>query len=112
MFVAPIAEAAARTVGLGDPGGVVRKMIELLFSSTVFATPTLPTSQPARVNGTHGAGALRTAPVPPSEAGSALTMLKFESADGVGGVFAGLPPSVMIRPVLERGREADASRQA
>ena len=41
----------------------------LVFSSTVFATPTLPTSQPARVNGTHGAGALRGVPVSP------LTML-------------------------------------
>ena len=67
----------------------------MLFSSTAFAVPTLPTSQPARVNGTHGAGALRTAPVPPSEAGSLVTMLKFESADGVGGLFAGFPPSVV-----------------
>ena len=95
MFVSPLAAAAARIVGLGEPGGVVRKMTELLFSRTVFATPTLPTSQPARVYGTQGAGALRTAPVPPSEAGSLLTMLKFESADAVGGVLAGLPPSVL-----------------
>lgn len=27
-----------------------------LFSSSMFAVPTPPTSQPARVNGTHGAG--------------------------------------------------------
>ena len=26
------------------------------FSSSMFAVPTPPTSQPARVNGTHGAG--------------------------------------------------------
>ena len=36
---------------------------------------TPPTSQPARVYGTHGAGAFRTAPVPPSDGGSLLTML-------------------------------------
>src|SRR3954471_24734844 len=53
----------------------VLKMIELLFSSTVFATPTLPTSQPAFAYGTHGAGALRLAPVPPSAGGSLFTML-------------------------------------
>src|SRR3954447_16966247 len=53
----------------------VLKMIELLFSSSTFATPTPPTSQPARVYGTHGAGAFRTAPLPPSEGGSLLTML-------------------------------------
>ena len=29
-----------------------------VFSSTVFAVPITPTSQPARVNGTHGAGAI------------------------------------------------------
>ena len=27
-----------------------------LFSSSMFAVPTPPTSQPSRVNGTHGAG--------------------------------------------------------
>src|SRR4051812_12422258 len=91
MFVAPAAAAAARLVGAGE----VRRTIALLFSRTVLATPTLPTSQPARVYGTHGAGALRTAPVPPRDAGSALIMLKFESAEAVGGVFAGLPPSVL-----------------
>src|SRR5689334_15866841 len=79
-FVSPAAEAAARVVAPGE-----RRMIELLFSRTVFATLTLPTSQPARVKGTHGAGALRAAPVPPSDGGSPLTMLQFESADGVGG---------------------------
>ena len=68
-LVSPAAAAAASEVA-GE-----RRMIELLFSSTVLATPTLPTSQPARVNGTHGAGAFRAAPVPPSDGGSALTML-------------------------------------
>ena len=28
----------------------------VVFSSSMFAVPTPPTSQPARVNGTHGAG--------------------------------------------------------
>ena len=91
MFVAPADAAAARFVGPAS----LRNAIALLFSSTVFATLTSPTSHPARVYGTHGAGALRALPVPPSEAGSALTMLKFVSADGVGGLFAGLPPSVL-----------------
>ena len=35
------------------------------------------------------------APVPPSPVESALTMLKSLSAEAVGGVFAGLPPSVV-----------------
>ena len=55
--------------------GPAPKTIALLFSSTVFATLTLPTSQPARAYGTHGPGALRAAPVPPSDGGSALSML-------------------------------------
>jgi hypothetical protein len=33
-----------------------------VFSSTVFATETLPTSQPARVYETHGAGVVFGAP--------------------------------------------------
>ena len=88
ICVAPIAASAA-SVFAG-----VRRTTAVLFSRTVFATPTLPTSQPARVYGTHGAGALRVAPVPPSDAGSALTMLKLPSAEAVGGLLAGLPPSV------------------
>ena len=62
-------------------------MIALLFSSTAFAVDTLPTSQPARAHGTHGAGVL-FAPVSP------VIMLKLVSADAVGGLFARLPPSV------------------
>src|SRR5690349_3853828 len=85
---------ALTTVAAVVAVGPAAKMIALLFSSTVLATPTFPTSQPARVNGTHGAGVLRTEPVPPSDTGSLLTMLKFESPDGVGGVVAGFPPSV------------------
>src|SRR5437868_5431990 len=69
-FVSPTAGGAASVVAPID-----RSTIAVLFSSTVLATPTLPTSQPALVKGTHGAGALRTEPFPPSEAGSALTML-------------------------------------
>ena len=71
MFVSPAVAAAASDVGAGD----VRNAIAVLFSSTALAVPTLPTSQPARVNGTHGAGALRTVPEPPRDAGSVLTML-------------------------------------
>ena len=48
MFVAPAAASAASDGRLGEPGAVDRKITELLFSRTVFATPTLPTSQPAR----------------------------------------------------------------
>jgi hypothetical protein len=49
MFVSPACAFAASVV----PGVITA----LLFSSTVFATDTLPTSQPARVYETHGAGA-------------------------------------------------------
>src|SRR2546421_11164917 len=84
-LVAPIAAAAARAVGGGD----VRKVIALLFSSTAFAVETLPTSQPARAHGTHGAGVFFGEPESP------VTMLKFVSAEGVGGDVAGLPPSVV-----------------
>ena len=41
-----------------------------VFSSSMFAVPTPPTSQPARVNGTHGAGVF----LPPS-----VTMFGFGS---------------------------------
>src|SRR5262245_42740300 len=90
MLVAPADDAAASVVFPDD-----RVMIAVLFSSSMFASPTPPTSQPARVYGTHGAGTLRTAPVPPRSAPSPLTMLKFGSAEAVGGLFAGLPPSVL-----------------
>src|SRR6059058_1391405 len=79
-FVSPGLAGAASVAGAGD----ARKTIELLFSSTAFAVETLPTSQPARAQGTHGAGVFLTP----------LTMLKLLSADGVAGLFAGLPPSV------------------
>ena len=48
MFVAPAAAAAASEVA-----GVITA---LLFSSTVLAMETFPTSQPSRVYETHGAG--------------------------------------------------------
>src|SRR5712691_10886171 len=83
MLVAPAAAGAASVVG------PARKTMALLFSSTAFAVETLPTSQPARAHGTHGAGVFFAEPESP------LTMLKLVSADGVGGVVAGLPPSVL-----------------
>ena len=46
--------AAVNRIGVGPP---VTKTAPL-FSRTVFAVATPPQSQPARVNGTHGAGAL------------------------------------------------------
>jgi hypothetical protein len=48
-----------------------------VFSRTTLASATAPKSQPARVNGTHGAGALRG--VPPSP----VTMFGSRSAGGV-----------------------------
>ena len=50
MFVAPGVEATANEVG---PAVNVAAVV---FSSSMFAVPTPPTSHPARVNGTHGAG--------------------------------------------------------
>src|SRR2546427_2232127 len=41
----------------GEPAPKTVGMSVAMFSSTVFAVATWPTSQPARVNGTHGAGA-------------------------------------------------------
>src|SRR5262249_35976732 len=90
MLVAPAADAA-RSVGLR----LDRVVMALLFPSSSFASPAPPKSHPARVYGTHGPGALRTLPVPPSDGESLLTMLKFGFADGVGGLFAGLPPSAV-----------------
>jgi len=82
-LVSPGLAAAAVTVGPAP------KTIELLFSSTAFAVETFPTSQPARVYGTHGAGVVFGVPESP------MTMLGFVSAGGVGGFVAGFPPSVM-----------------
>src|SRR4029453_13240581 len=88
MLMAPASVAAERVVF-----PVERVMIDVLFSSSLFASPTPPTPppRPGRVYGTHGAGAVRFWPVPPRDGGSLLTMLKFGSADGVGGLLAGLP---------------------
>ena len=82
-LVSPALAAAAVTVGPAP------KTIELLFSSTAFAVETFPTSHPARVYGTHGAGVFFGVPESP------LTMLKFVSPGGVGGLVAEFPPSVM-----------------
>src|SRR5262245_50318413 len=81
-FVSPALDAAAVTVGPAP------KTIALLFSSTAFAVETFPTSQPARVYATHGAGVVFGWPESP------LTMLGFRSPGGVGGIVAGLPASV------------------
>src|SRR6188508_2471574 len=106
-FVSPAFAAATVTVG------PAAKTIELLFSSTAFAVETFPTSQPARVHGTHGAGVFFGCPESP------LTMLKFVSPGGVGGSVAGLPPSVMSvqylnedenRRCRSRGRTRTSSR--
>ncbi len=59
MFVAPAADETAR--GVGPPLTITAP----LFSSTVFATETLPTSQPARVYETHGAGVVFGVPESP-----------------------------------------------
>ena len=39
-----------------------------MFSSTMFAVEKSPTVQPARVNGTHGAGVMLARVAPPSPA--------------------------------------------
>ena len=59
------AEPAPKTVGMSMP----------VFSSSMLAVETPPTLQPARVNGTHGAGAF----VP-----SAVSMLKVVSVPAAG----------------------------
>src|SRR5258708_38801507 len=48
----------ATSAAWGDPAPKTVGMSVAMFSSTVFAVATWPTLQPARVNGTHGAGAL------------------------------------------------------
>jgi hypothetical protein len=48
----------------GEPGPNTLGTSGPMFSSTVFAVPTAPQLQPARVNGTQGAGSLRpSAPI-------------------------------------------------
>ncbi len=93
MFVAPAAAAAASVVG------PAWKATAVLFSSTTLASAVAPKSQPARVYGTHGAGAFFAEPESP------LTMLKFVSADGVGGTVAGLPPSTASVQYLNEDEE-------
>src|SRR5262249_45937767 len=56
MFVAPAITGAAKEVGPPLTNTA------LAFSSTVFATATLPTSQPALVYETHGAGVVLGVP--------------------------------------------------
>ena len=68
--------------------GSCPRRVGAVFSSSMFAVPTPPTSQPARVNGTHGAGVVFC----PS-----VIMFGSGSIDRVD----------LIGPVLERRREAD-----
>src|SRR5207247_8984347 len=49
---------AATSAASGDAGPNTVGMSIAVFSRTVFAVATAPTSQPARVYGTHGAGAI------------------------------------------------------
>src|SRR5581483_3116074 len=60
------AELVLASVHSGEPCPNTRVMSPVafveVFSSSMFAVPTPPTSQPSRVNGTHGAGVFR----PPS----------------------------------------------
>src|SRR5882724_3010140 len=88
LTVTVVAPGAAATFS-DVAGGELRKVIAVLFSSTAFAVETLPTSQPARAHGTHGAGVFFC------NAGVPVTMLKLGSAEAVGGLLAGLPPSVV-----------------
>src|SRR5258708_7263141 len=67
----------ATSAAWGEPAPKTVGMSVEMFSRTVFAVATWPTLQPARVYGTHGAGALWP---------SAVSMLNFVSlgADVVG----------------------------
>ena len=49
---------ARRLIASGEPAPKNDGMSMPVFSRIVFAVATAPTSQPARVNGTHGAGAI------------------------------------------------------
>src|SRR5262245_21790892 len=59
----------------GEPGPNTSGMSKLLFSKTMLAVEMAPKSQPARVKGTHGAGALCP---------SAVSMLKVVSVGEAG----------------------------
>ncbi len=48
--------SAASCAASGDDGPNTFGMSKFAFSSTMFAVETSPTSHPARVHGTHGAG--------------------------------------------------------
>src|SRR5258708_22617092 len=54
----PWAGLAATSAGSGDPGPNTVGISMDVFSRIVLAVATAPKSQPARVNGTHGAGAI------------------------------------------------------
>src|SRR5262245_61023866 len=50
---------AATSAASGEPAPNTVGMSMAVFSNTVLAAATIPTSQPARVNATQGAGAMR-----------------------------------------------------
>src|SRR5262245_34599208 len=54
----PCAGFAATSAASGEPAPNTVGISMAVFSRTVFAVATAPTSQPARVKGTHGAGAI------------------------------------------------------
>ena len=54
----PGAQWTVAWIASGDPGPKNVGMSTPVFSRIVFAVATAPTSQPARVYGTHGAGAI------------------------------------------------------
>jgi hypothetical protein len=82
-------EAPAAAVPVNVVGPPLTKTA-LLFSRTVFATETLPTSQPARVYVTHGAGVFFGAPLSP------LTMFGVVSAGADTGAVQYLNADVKV----------------
>ncbi len=93
----PICGFAAASFHSGDPAPNTRVMSPVAevdaFSNSMFAVPTPPTSQPARVNGTHGAGVF----LPPvvtmfgsgSPTGSTALVQYLNELENVGTLLAG-----------------------
>jgi len=55
-----LSESAAVCCASGEPAPNTVGTSTAAFSSTMFAVEKSPTVQPARVNGTHGAGVMRS----------------------------------------------------
>ena len=53
-----LAGSVAASVASGEPGPNTVSMSRPVFSNSMLATENAPTSQPARVKATHGAGAI------------------------------------------------------